>query len=152
MAEYRITKYDPARRVDGVYMSEEWTSFSDIGKSLGGAVLTEALYQKTENAYIDCCIALLETAGIPWLCVEQAEYYEDHLFFSPKLSGPQEIRGAITACLREQCWMKLTARDFFIHFGYDCYMYIGTSLPGERVAQIAAAHGLYCEQYSSPYS
>ena len=62
MTEYRITKYNPANRVDGVYVTDEWTSFGDIGKEFGGTKLSHDVYLKTEQSYIDCCIALIEKA------------------------------------------------------------------------------------------
>jgi hypothetical protein len=51
--EYRVTKYDPAfRDARGAYTRVEWTSVGDIGTSFGGVVLTEAEYQRVEDAYI----------------------------------------------------------------------------------------------------
>ena len=64
MFEYRITKYNPSNRIDGRYAVDEWTSFSDVGKSFGKTELTYAKYLDTENAYIDCCIDLLSKAQI----------------------------------------------------------------------------------------
>lgn len=152
MMEYRITKYNPANRIDGRYMVDEWTSFSDIGKVFGGTKLSQDMYLRTEQAYIDCCIELIEKAQISNLSIEQAEYYAEDIHFPSSISNGNEIRQVITACLREQCWLKLIAEDFFVHFGYDYYMYIGSELPIESVAKIVAQYGLYCEQYHSPYS
>ena len=152
MVEYRITKYNPANRVDGIYITEEWTSFSDIGKIFDGTKLTQDVYLETEQAYIDCCIALIEKAQIPSLSIEQAEYYAKGLHFPPNISNTKDIRQVITACLREQCWLKLISNNFFIHFGYDYYMYIGTVLPNDIVSEIAAQYSLYCEQYPSPHN
>lgn len=103
------------------------------------------------HRHIDCCIELIDTAQISSLNIEQAEYYAENIHFPPSISHPKAIRQVITACLREQCWLKITSEDFFIHFGYDYYMYIGSVLPSERVATIAAKYGLYCELYPSPY-
>ena len=150
--EYRITKYNPINRINVAYMADEWTSFSDIGKVFGGTILSLDAYLKTEQAYIDCCIELIEKAKISKLYIKQAEYYCEGIHFSSNISNTQEIRQVITACLREQCWLKLTSKDFFIHFGYDYYMYIGSSLPSESVIETVKRYGLYCEQYSSPYS
>ena len=150
MTEYRITKYNPANRMDRTYAADEWTSFSDIGKIFGGAELSLDIYLKTEQAYIDCCIELIDTAQISSLNIEQAEYYAENIHFPSIVSHPKAIRQVVTACLREQCWLKITSEDFYIHFGYDYYMYIGSVLPRERVAKIAAKYGLYCELYPSP--
>ena len=152
MTEYRIPKYNPDNRVDGVYMTDEWTSFSDIGKVFGGTKLSQDVYLQTEQAYIDCCIELIEKAKISNLSIEQAEYYTENIRFPSSISSTQEIRQVIAACLREQCWLKLVAKDFFIHFGYDYYMYIGSLLPVESVAETATQYGLYSEQHASPYN
>ena len=152
MTEYRISKYNPANRIDGIYMADEWTSFGDIGKVFGNTILSQDLYLKTERAYIDCCMELMQTAQVVNLFVEQAEYYTENIQFSSTLFNEAEIRQVIAACLREQCWLKLVAKDFFIHFGYDYYMYIGSALSAETVAIIVSHHGLYCEQRPSPYS
>ncbi len=31
MSEYRISKYNPAKRINGAYTVDEWTSNPDIG-------------------------------------------------------------------------------------------------------------------------
>ena len=148
--EYRITKYNPSNRINGVYTGDEWTSFSDIGKVFDGTVLSQDAYLITENAYIDCCIELIEKAKISRLYIEQAQYYTENIRFPSSICTTEEIRQVITACLREQCCLKLTSNDFFIHFGYDYYMYIGSSLFAESVIETATHYGLYCEEYSSP--
>jgi len=39
--KYRITKYNPMNRdANGAYLLNEWTSFSDIGKTFDGKTLT----------------------------------------------------------------------------------------------------------------
>ena len=152
MTEYRITKYNPTNRINDVYMSDEWTSFSDIGKVFGGTILSQSAYLKTEQAYIDCCINLIEKAKITKLYIKQAEYYTENVRFPSSISNIQEIRQVIAACLREQCWLKLVAKDFFIHFGYDYYMYVGSVLFRKEVAEIATKYGLFCEEHPSPYN
>ena len=152
VTEYRITKYNPANRINGAYMTDEWTSISDIGKVFDGTILSQDTYLKTEKAYIDCCIELIEKAKISKLSIKKAEYYTDNMRFPSSISNAQEIRQVITACLREQCWLKLVAKDFFIHFGYDYYMYVGSVLSEETVAVTATKYGLFCEEHPSPYN
>lgn len=151
MTEYRITKYNPANRNDGIYTADEWTSYHDIGKAFGGTVLSREMYLKTENAYIQCCLELMDKAQVSVLSVRQAEYRADGICFPDSVSHAEEILQIITACLREQCWMKLENEDFFIHFGYDFYMYIGAALPAQTVQAVAEKYGLFCELCPSPY-
>ena len=152
VTEYRITKYNPANRINGAYMTDEWTSISDIGKVFDGTILSQDTYLKTEKAYIDCCIELIEKAKISIFSIKQAEYYTENVRFPSSISNTHEIRQVITACLREQCWLKLVAKDFFIHFGYDYYVYVGSVLSKETVAETATKFGLFCEENPSPYN
>lgn len=94
---------------------------------------------------------LIAAAQIHNLDIESTEYAEED-GFPQNLSDMNDIRGAIVACLREQCWFKLTAKDFFIHFGYDYHLYVGSALPTENVERISSKHGLYCELLLSPYT
>ncbi len=152
MLECRITKYNPANRINGRCIVDEWTSFSDIGKHFGETKLTYEKYLETENAYINCCIDLLLKAQVLCLSVAQAECYSEDIHLPSQVSDVAEIRNIIASCLREQCWFKLTCKDFFIHFGYDYYMYIGTMLPAATVENIVTRYGLFFEHYPSPYN
>ena len=152
MIEYRITKYNPQNRVNGEYQVHEWTSISDIGKLFDGVVLTYNQYIKIEEAYIDCCIELLQKSNVSELAVCNPEYYDDKIVFPKLLHTESDIRKVIMCCLREKCWVKLETSSFFIHFGYDYYMYISTDLPCSLVEETAKKHSLFCEVSSSPYS
>lgn len=152
MNQYRISKYNPENRVGGVYTVNEWTSFSDIGKIYEGTKLSYEMYQKTERSYIRFCLKLMEWAHISDISIQQVEYYTDEIRFPLRAFDTNSVCQMITACLREQCWMKLIAKDFFIHFGYDYYIYIGTLLPFSIVSEIATEYGLFCEICQSPYN
>ena len=153
MTEYRITKYNPINRDnDGIYTVEEWTCFSDIGSVFNGTKLTEEIYLKTEEAYINCCLELIDKGQISILSLENVESYREDIDIPTKVSNVEEIRQVIRACLREQCWFKLVGKDFFIHFGWDYYMYVGSTLPSKMVEQVAEKLGLYCEILNSPYN
>lgn len=51
MKQYRVTKYNPAFRIDGKYTRNEWTSISDIGKNYDGETFTLSAYEKVESHY-----------------------------------------------------------------------------------------------------
>ena len=61
-------------------MSDEWTSFSDIGKVFDGTILSQDAYLETEKAYIDCYIELIEKAKNSKLHIRQAEYCDDFIY------------------------------------------------------------------------
>lgn len=151
MNEYRITKYNPKNRVNGIYTVNEWTSISDIGKTFDAGVLSYEKYKNMEQAYINCCIEIMRQAGISVLSVCNAWYYDENIHFPKLVSCENTIREIILCCLREKCWVKLKAKRFFIHFGYDYYMYVGTNLPYPLVADISQRYALFCEEFPSPY-
>lgn len=152
MIEFLITKYNPQNRIEGKYTAHEWTSISDIGKLFDDGVLTYSRYKQVERRYIACCIELLQKAGISELVVSSPEYYDEGLFLPSVLSTEREIQETIMNCLQEKCWAKLENRNFFIHFGYDYNMYVGTNLSVTVVQETSKKHSLFCEVKSSPYS
>lgn len=151
MIEYKITKYNPLNRIEGKYTVLEWTSISDIGKVFDDGVLTYSRYAQVERRYIDCCIELLQKAAVSELLVGSPEYYDEGLRLPDILSTESEMRRAIMCCLREKCWAKLENSDFFIHFGYDYNMYVGTNLSVTVVQETSKKHSLFCEVKNSPY-
>lgn len=152
MIEYRITKYNPKNRVNESYIVDEWTSISDIGKEFDAGVLTYEEYKKVEQSYVDCCIAILQAAKISELAVCNPEYYDNAIRFPQLLRNENDVRWVVMCCLQEKCWAKLETKNFFVHFGYDYYMYVGTNLSLPLVAAIAEKYSLFCECFASPYS
>ena len=63
MIEYRVTKYDPAKRdARGAYLAEEWTSVTDIDRVFAGVLPTEDEYRRVEQASVDSVLAFLREA------------------------------------------------------------------------------------------
>lgn len=155
--KYRITKYDPALRdEDGAYRRDEWTSRSDIGRPFDGEVLTEAGYQAVEDAYLYAVEAFLTEAGVDRLTLRGIENPREApvpawLAEGALLSIPQCVDFARMA-LRESLWGRLEISGrAYVHFGYDCYMYVG--VPARCPAAIAETQrrGLFVEPFRSPY-
>jgi hypothetical protein len=73
LQEFRVTKYDLSYRVGMAYSRNEWTSFSDIGKSFEGTVLTHGEYLEVEDAYMAAALAFLREAGVVGLIVDGLE-------------------------------------------------------------------------------
>ena len=48
---YRISKYNPIDRIDGIYQVDDWTSYSDIGEQYGGRVVQPSEYLAVETVY-----------------------------------------------------------------------------------------------------
>jgi hypothetical protein len=154
MHQYRVTKYNPAlRNSAGAYTNDEWTSFSDVGRSGGAVVLTEEDYLRAESAYIDIAKKFLAEDCCPALRAVGVENRGD--FAEAPIEGALVSEGDLPAVcrsiLREKFWCRLEDDDRFIHFGYDYYMYVGVK--SECVTSIAAAAslGLFVERLDSPY-
>jgi hypothetical protein len=168
MYGWRVTKFNPAFRDEsGAYLRDEWTSLSDVGKSFEGVELTFEQYHRIEDAYVSTALSFVSEAGLDALT---ATYLEKHrvaearaedlrgIDFDPKVvrRGMTLSGGALgDVCrlvLREVLWCKLESKDgFYLHFGYDYYMYIGSPVPSEKSIVYGRQQGLFVEEMESPY-
>jgi hypothetical protein len=158
MFEYRVTKYDPSKRdAQGRYLADEWIMYSQVGQAFGGVVLTMEEYERTERAYINAALSMLDECGVESLRVRALENRDRvrecsfDLYEDAVLSGDQ-LGEALRYLLREQFWCRLEADDgSFIHIGWDYYMYIGLPCGASRAILAAKAEGLFVEPLMSPY-
>lgn len=152
MKQYRVTKYNPADRdVNRAYQKDEWTDFSDIGNSFGGHVLTADEYYEVESHYIQMCVDVWEKQGGHPISVNDVEKRDFVLFVPKTLKDKEQLSKMIKKILECKLWARLAGDDFFIHFGYDYYMYIGTLLEMDAMSELASKYNLYCEEMNSPY-
>ena len=154
MIEYRVTKYDPAKRdARGAYLCAEWTSFKDIGRAIGGAVLTAEEYRRVEQAYVDSALAFVAEGKLSSLIVEGLENPEKRpvKVQDGSVCSAEEIGELIRQLLREEYWCRLEAQSGFIHFGWDYYMYIGVPHRCVEAERLSRRMGLYPEEFASPY-
>jgi hypothetical protein len=168
MNSWRITKYDPAfRDARGAYLKGEWTSVSDVGKSFNGVALTSEEYRKIEDAYVSTVLSFISEAGLDALTVTYLEAHrvsearpEDlrDIAFDPKLVragmslSHEALDDVCRLVLREILWCKLESESgFYLHFGYDYYMYIGSPVPSEKAVAHGRQRGLFVEEMASPY-
>ena len=64
----------------------------------------------------------------------------------------QEVRELAKLTLRNAIWCKLGfKKQFFVHFGYDYYMYIGASKDCTKAKEVVKETGLFIEDFKSPY-
>jgi hypothetical protein len=153
--EFRVTKYDPAHRDrHGAYTRAEWTSVNDIGRAFGGVVLTEAEYQRVEDAYASAAVGFLREAGIASLAVAGLESHAGApLPFAEGSSlGLAEVGVIVRRVLREEFWCRLEGDGAFVHVGWDYYMYVGVLRPCPGAEALARQLGLFVEPFRSPYS
>ena len=168
---YRITKYNPDFRDEkGAFQGEDWISVSDIGKKFSGHILTFEEYLSVENKYISSALHFFNEADLKGLSLVDLELKQDrrHNVEDIRFSGidykrnnfyeGMEVPGSnlpqlCRLILREIIWCRLESnRKFYIHFGWDFYMYIGTSIWPDASVNFAKQQGLFVEEMESPYS
>jgi hypothetical protein len=168
MNHYRITKYNPDHRdANGHYTLDEWTYYDQVSDEFAQVKVTQKEYKKTEDCYVNTLVDTINAAKITKLMMK--DYYgtsiPDHLrdFDAIELSQLKELgAGKWFNITQLQPIFRLSLRElvdcrlyypwkFYIHFGWDYYMYIGTSLNYWAVMEIARKHGLYAEEFRSPY-
>ena len=63
-----------------------------------------------------------------------------------------QLADLIRLNLRELTWCKLQEADkFYLHFGWDYYIYVGGTNPSLRAIQGTTQSGLFVEAKASPY-
>jgi hypothetical protein len=167
--EWRVTKYNPDNRDENGHYTlvEDWTSPYEIGKNFDGNELTLDDYLRVETAYLDAAMAFMEESGIHSVWILGLEKYiteEDRATFlyekeferlvlkEDSLIGLEDVRLVMKMVLRDFICCQLYSEDrFFIHFGTDYYMYIGSHVDCPSAIEWATTHGLFVENKPSPY-
>ena len=168
MVEFRLSKYDPDFRTNtGVYTRSEWTSVSDIGKrsSDEDKVLTIATYLEVEDKFVCAISTFMRCLDLEFAVLSDLEecgsinslpqplLMDTSIRFS-KLSDNShltvvDVQSIARLALREIVWCKLSGeRDFYVHFGYDFYVYIGAEC---NPFLWTIPEGLFAEPFRSPY-
>ena len=169
--KWRVTRYDPAlRNKRGNYPFGDWCYFSDVGQVFNGEELTFQRYLAWETAYANAAVAFLADAGLDALQIEylenknikniDVEQYQD-IMLSPSslctgmLVTKDNLADVVRLNLREVIWCKLETGHredsrFYLHFGWNFYMYIGSSLPSVEAIHYAESIGLFVEPKRSP--
>ena len=152
MNEFRISKYNPVYRINGIYTQNEWSSCADVGRRFEDGVLTEQECRETIDRYVQCALGMLKTAGVRTLTVSGLEADEEKIRWqNGQMLALNESADAIGDCLCEACWCRLSAENAFVHFGYELYMYIGCNLEADEADEITSAYSLFLEKRESPY-
>jgi hypothetical protein len=168
MHQWRVTKYDPSRRdATGAYDGDDWTSAEDIGTTFSARRLTVEEYLETESRYVAAALAFAEESSVSSLVVSELERGTEKRQLSaelmtmrdegPELREGQRIEGrdlerAIRLNLRSELWCKLEDPGrFFLHFGWDFYMYVGSWFDCVRAVRFSEQQRLFVEPMESPY-
>jgi hypothetical protein len=162
---WQITKYDPQFRSErGVYLRDEWTGAGEIGEAFPfGGVLTESEYRRVEGLYASAARLLWMESGQPPLQIQsletscffglpaQLDTLDDVGFADWRPVNGEFILGAhlleavVRWCLRDFGWCQLVAPEFYVTFGYDFYMYAGTTDSVDSARRAITSSGLFVE-------
>jgi len=156
---WRVTKYNPLHRNnEGSYLYDDWTSFHEVGKKV-----SLADYLRIEEAYIQAIVAFMNEMDISTVYIHALEFSSNEIqnqhasdFTSNLWIGKgisiEEVKELAKLTLREAVWCKLGIKNlFFVHFGYDYYMYIGTNSNCHGARKNVESMGLYVEEFELPY-
>jgi hypothetical protein len=152
----RVTKYNPALRIDGrgAFTGEDWTSVTDVGGSFNGEVLTLDRYLEVEAQHLQVVARFLEEAGINHTVVRDAEGH-DARWWPPEGErlSPLETVDVVREMLRERGFCRLEGkRRVYVYVGYDYYLYVGGDVPSEQTLKTASRVGLFAdEDFMAPY-
>ncbi|AIQ14932.1 hypothetical protein [Paenibacillus durus] len=169
---YRISKYNPLNRNDnGTYAVNEWTSLSDVGRTYSGRKFTIEEYLCVEDKYVKAIKIFMYHLNITELQVETLDKWNAelkstrfHQHYNSTMKSvyskiqesdiiqSPEIEQITRLILREDIWCKFKySSDFYVHFGYDYYMYLGGTKDCSKAIEEITHSGLFVEPYESPY-
>jgi hypothetical protein len=167
---WRITKYDPTNRINGVYEKNEWTSISEVGKVFSAEKFLLGHYLETESLYITAINLIMNENKLNTIQVmdlekynfdeEKAEFnsiYTDEMksVYNNVRNGDYisvyELELLSQLILREKIWCKFQSSEMFVHFGFDYYMYIGSIKECNDSLIKIRSSGLFVENFESPY-
>lgn len=152
---YRLTKYDPVLRDQtGAYTGDDWTMFGQIGQTFAGQRLTLAAYLSVEARHLVVVASFMEENNTSSVVADGVE--DAHGTFrvgdGATLSAV-EATDAVRQMLRDEGWCRLIEDDrFYVHVGWDYYLYVGTEKPCDESASLALEKGLFVDRdFPSPY-
>jgi hypothetical protein len=163
----RVTKYNPSKRDrHGRYLAADFTSASDVGQSIGGAMVEAVDYASIEDGYVECVKRLLVACNVDILHVSELEDGRGTVRVNAEVerlrpaeleaiheslaAQGDDIERIVRMNLRSRIWCRLSGdRGLYIHFGHDLYMYIECQF--EDIDLGVPPNGIFYENYESPY-
>jgi hypothetical protein len=130
---------------------------SDIGKSYGGRELTLEVYLQVEAAYLAAVRLLADEARVDSLTICGLEWHSKGgppAYTEGQSVSIDEGQEIVRQMLREgPVWCKLEDDErFYVHVGYDYYMYVGADRVSDVTINSIRELGLYPEDdWPSPY-
>lgn len=141
-----IVKYVPdGYDESGVYRRDEWTDYSDVGKTFDGKKLSLEEYLEIEKRHIDCAFDIITQSQCKYLTIGYVADY-DNIGYRYKDRIPVERASKVLRdMLRSKvfCVLVNLRRKVVIYVSYDYYMYALCPLEYEGLQGIVNSHNLY---------
>jgi hypothetical protein len=153
--QLRVSRFRPGVPHSG---TSTWTSISDVGQLFEDGVLTRDEYERVEGLYLQALDKLLVAAGWPELTVLDLHVAPDASVAARRVTEGAQLRGpeildVVRLQLREELSCRLDHERFYVHVGFDLYLYVGSlALPDSTIREIEQL-GLFVEEgVPSPYA
>jgi hypothetical protein len=124
---------------------------------IAGRALTLDEYLRIETAYVSAATNILAEGGVDTLTIRGLENNAGYRPDSFELSEGTRLSGgsiceALRGLLREEFWCRLEDdHGYYIHVGWDYYLYVGVPYAPSASIEAVRAEGLFVEPFESPY-
>lgn len=166
---HEIVKYPPSGyNKDGIYMYDDWTSISDIGKSFNGKIFSAKDYLKVENQYINTVLMIMSELDCKYLTIAYIEVNQNEMIndiemyekkYGVNITGtfPNlkkrmrisriNIPNILKLCLRELCYIVFSCKSkkLKLYFSYDYYLNIKCPINKITLNEIVKKNNLYLD-------
>jgi hypothetical protein len=164
--QWRVTKYDPSKRnSDGSYAENEWVGVFELNHTFNAKTFTVNDYLETEEKYVNAAIRFFDETHEKSVILH--DWHKDgtgntdmmpfNLDISQDFKDGQSISReslplVMRMLLRNIAHCSIEIKDkFFIHIGWDFYMYVGSSTDLPDAVSEVRQTGLFVEPFISPY-
>lgn len=127
---------------------------ASIAQEFDGERLTLSTYLEVEARHLVVLASFMEESDTSTVTAQHVENPFDTFRVSEGAElAPVEAIEAVRQLLREEGWCRLVDGDrFYIHVGYDYYVFVGTDRPCDRSVALAEEKGLFVDRdFRSPY-
>lgn len=159
---WRISKYNPKfRDENGFYSKNEWTDYSDIGKTFEGKLFTEQEYLNVEKSYISAIDSFMDCLQLDKLQVTHLighGLYKDQMLIEGILIKNNEwydkdlIKFIAQANLRNKLNCRLESSSLIVRFSWDYYLIIGSLNKCPQAMEKISQSGLFVEEVNPEYA
>lgn len=162
---HEIVKYAPQYYKDGIYTKDEWYTICQLGEFCDGKKFEIVEYLETVEKYVDTAIDIMKFLNIKYLSIYNTFLGFDSMGALANLPFGGNVRdvfnynteGKRVPLSKMPPLIRLAfenpfsfhfvnhSKDFYLRFGFDCYMHVFTKCPNRALKVIVEQHGLYLD-------